>query len=93
MKAPKRSKIVGNIPGSRVEVPVSEKQRNMIVQADQALASAQQERNLVLNAIAAGVPFEGALNYEGIEARDGKFFLILSHPEGSKPEPPAAPAP
>lgn len=90
MKAPKRSKIVGNIPGSRVEVPISEKQKALITQADQAFAAAQQERSLILNAIAAGVPFEGALNFQGIETRDAKHYLVLTHPDTV---PPAAPAP
>lgn len=65
----------------KVRVPLTQKQYQMMMDAEQALQAAAVQRNTVLNALAAGVEFDGDRSFEGMELIDKKWHLVLVKPQ------------
>lgn len=60
-----------------VKVPLTAKQAAMVAEVEAVAAKAVEQRNLVLNTIAAAASYDGMCDYIGIEHKDGKAFLVL----------------
>lgn len=87
MKKPNRPALVRD--GEKIEsieVLLSNKQHQMVVDATNQIQLAEQARRTIIDTLTAGSDADGVFNWSTVN-RDGKFFLRLTPPEA--PAPPA----
>lgn len=91
-RSPRRSpaRQVGEQPADLIEVAITAKQLKMCREVEAQASAAIQQRQTVLNTIAAAADFDGVCDFRGFkELPDGSGMLLLVPLKVKQPETPA----